>query len=260
MSWPRNLFRDRGLTGQSIEPGRRPCQTLATLIPGIPTPVGRSSQRPASAHGYRGRFRRNVGLGGGHRCNCRRDRTDDRLPPDGFRIGVEPAGQSANHDRRCPACAHPGNSVAGTSGGPASSADRSACPDTCRTACADRHAALTSDPAAAHQRPSATPKPPLRRSCFCRSSHRQIVVLLRRHLDLLVTQHGEGAGQPPPRRARHDHLVDVAALGGHERRQEAVLVFLGTRRDLFGITRSERKMISTAPFAPITAICADGQA
>jgi hypothetical protein len=57
---------------------------------------------------------------------------------------------------------------------------------------------------------------------------------------------------------RHDDVVDIAAFGGDERRQEAVLVFLGARGDCFGM--SERKMISTAPLAPITAICAVGQA
>ena len=34
---------------------------------------------------------------------------------------------------------------------------------------------------------------------------------------------------------RHDHVVDVAALGRNERREETVLVFLGARRDLLFI-------------------------
>ena len=58
----------------------------------------------------------------------------------------------------------------------------------------------------------------------------------------------------------HDHFIDVAALGGDERRQEAVLVLLGALGDLFGFAMSARKMISTAPLAPMTAICAVGQA
>src|SRR5690606_2788062 len=41
-------------------------------------------------------------------------------------------------------------------------------------------------------------------------SQRQIVVLLRRDLDLLVLQHRKRARDPPPRRMRHDDVVDVA--------------------------------------------------
>src|SRR5215207_5878243 len=63
------------------------------------------------------------------------------------------------------------------------------------------------------------------------SLQRNVVVLLPGPLALLVAQHGERPGDPPPCRMRHDHLVDVAALGRHERRHEAVLVFLGARRD-----------------------------
>jgi hypothetical protein len=58
----------------------------------------------------------------------------------------------------------------------------------------------------------------------------------------------------------HDHLVHVAALRRHEGRHEAVLVFLGAGRDLVRVADVLRKMISTAPFAPITAIWAVGQA
>ena len=49
------------------------------------------------------------------------------------------------------------------------------------------------------------------------SLQRQIVVLAARHLDLLVLQHGEGAGDAAAGRVRRDHLVDIAALGGGER-------------------------------------------
>src|SRR5260221_11617373 len=48
------------------------------------------------------------------------------------------------------------------------------------------------------------------------SSHRQIVVLPLRHLHGLALQHRQRAGNPPPRRMRHDDVVDVAALGGDE--------------------------------------------
>src|SRR5262249_168843 len=58
-----------------------------------------------------------------------------------------------------------------------------------------------------------------------RDSQRQIVVLARRHLDLLATQHGERAGDAAPGRVREDHFVDIAALGGDEGREKALLVF-----------------------------------
>ena len=91
-------------------------------------------------------------------------------------------------------------------------------------------------------------------------SQRQIVVLLHRHLDMLVAQHRQRPGDAPPCRVRHDDVVDIAALGGDEGRQEPVLIFPGARGDLVGVADSLRKMISTAPLAPITAICAVGQA
>src|SRR5437763_836582 len=49
------------------------------------------------------------------------------------------------------------------------------------------------------------------------SLHRQIVVFPLRHFHRLALQHRQRAGNPPPRRMRHDHVVDVAALGGDER-------------------------------------------
>ena len=49
-----------------------------------------------------------------------------------------------------------------------------------------------------------------------RSSQRHVVVFLRRDFHLLVAQHGEGSGDPAARCMRHDHVVDVAALGGDE--------------------------------------------
>ena len=70
-------------------------------------------------------------------------------------------------------------------------------------------------------------------------SQRNIVVFLPGVFEFLVTQQRERAGDALSRAVRRDHFVDVAALGGDERRQEAILIFLG---------------------APITAIWADGQA
>src|SRR5580704_10038211 len=58
-------------------------------------------------------------------------------------------------------------------------------------------------------------------------SHRQIIVLLRRHLDLLPPQHGERAGKAPSRLARHDDVVDIAALGGGEGGEEPLLIVPG---------------------------------
>ena len=88
----------------------------------------------------------------------------------------------------------------------------------------------------------------------------QIIVFSRRHFDCLVPQHGERTRNPPPRRVRLDHVVDVAALAaanGEWKRSSYSLV----RAAIFsGSPASWRKIISTAPFAPITAICAVGQA
>ncbi len=66
-------------------------------------------------------------------------------------------------------------------------------------------------------------------------SHRQIVVLAARHLHGLAAQHGERTGDARARGLRHDDVVDIAALGGDEGRQEALLVFAGARRDLFRV-------------------------
>src|SRR5271168_1948256 len=48
----------------------------------------------------------------------------------------------------------------------------------------------------------------------------QIVVLFRGYLDMLVAQHGEGPRDPAPGRMRHDDVIDIAALGRDEGRQE----------------------------------------
>ncbi len=52
---------------------------------------------------------------------------------------------------------------------------------------------------------------------------------------MLVPQHRQRPRDPSPGRVRHDDVVDIAALGGDERRQETVLVFLGARGDRFGV-------------------------
>jgi hypothetical protein len=58
----------------------------------------------------------------------------------------------------------------------------------------------------------------------------------------------------------HDDFVEIAALGGDEGVGEAGLVFLDAPSILSGSPSSERKRISTAPFGPMTAISAVGQA
>jgi hypothetical protein len=58
--------------------------------------------------------------------------------------------------------------------------------------------------------------------------------------DLLVLQHLEGARDAALARVRHDHLVDIAALGGDERVGEAVFVVLGALAILSGSPSSER--------------------
>ena len=42
-------------------------------------------------------------------------------------------------------------------------------------------------------------------------------MLLHRHVDVLVLQHRQRAGDALAGRVRHDHIVDIAALGGDER-------------------------------------------
>ena len=52
---------------------------------------------------------------------------------------------------------------------------------------------------------------------------------------MLVAQHLERAGDALARRMRHDHLVDIAALGRHERIGEARLIFVDALLDLVGV-------------------------
>ena len=84
-------------------------------------------------------------------------------------------------------------------------------------------------------------------------------MLLPRVLELLVAQLAKPQRDPPPGRMRHDHLVDEALARRDEGVGEALFIFRGALGDLLrGVL--PRKMISTAPLAPITAISAVGQA
>ena len=77
------------------------------------------------------------------------------------------------------------------------------------------------------------------------SSHRQIVVLSPRHFDGLAAQHRQGARNARPGGARHDHVVDIAALGGDEGGEEPLLVFLGARGDFFELSETFARNIVT---------------
>ena len=57
----------------------------------------------------------------------------------------------------------------------------------------------------------------------------------RGYIDDVIEPHETRPRDPPPCRVRHDDVVDVAAFGGDERRQEPVLVFFRARGDLFGV-------------------------
>ena len=72
-------------------------------------------------------------------------------------------------------------------------------------------------------------------------------MLPSRHLHGLAAEHGERAGDARARGVRHDHVVDVAALGGDERRQEPVLVLLGARRDLARIAGRTVGFVANQP-------------
>ncbi len=79
-------------------------------------------------------------------------------------------------------------------------------------------------------------------------------------LELLAAQALQRSGDPPPRVTRQDNVVDVAERGGDERVGETRLVEFGLRCAIApGLFMSAWKMISTALFAPITAILAVGQ-
>ena len=80
-------------------------------------------------------------------------------------------------------------------------------------------------------------------------------MLAPRIVEFLVTQHGQRTGNTLAGGVRHDDVVDEATGASHERVGELFLV-LGLAGSFF----SSRKMISTAPFGPMTAISADGQA
>src|SRR6185312_1675502 len=69
-----------------------------------------------------------------------------------------------------------------------------------------------------------------------RSSQRRVAVLAPRVLELLVLECGQRLADPPARAMRHDHVVDEAAIGRHERVGELLAILLGARRDLLCIT------------------------
>jgi len=60
----------------------------------------------------------------------------------------------------------------------------------------------------------------------CHGSQRDVVVLFPGVLQLLVALHLQRAGDGLAHAARQDHLVDIAALGGHERIGEARLTLV----------------------------------
>src|SRR5690606_5119777 len=70
---------------------------------------------------------------------------------------------------------------------------------------------------------------------MARASERNVVVLLPRILELLVTKERERPRNADTRGMRHDDFVDIATLGCDERIEEAVFVGLGVGRDLFRI-------------------------
>ena len=127
-----------------------------------------------------------------------------------------------------------------------------------------RHQSRPGDDLRLHRRPACGRRGRYR-TCQLNSriiaSERDVAVLLPRVLDLLVGQPAQRLGDAAAGAVRHDHVVDEAALGGDERVGEALAIFLGAGLDrLAGSPRSARKMISTAPLGPITAISAVGQA
>ena len=93
------------------------------------------------------------------------------------------------------------------------------------------------------------------------SLERNIVVLLPDLRHLLVLQHAQRPGDAPAGGMRADDVVDIAARRprrkGLRKRSSYSLVRAAM---LAASSASLRKMISTAPLAPITAICAVGQA
>src|SRR5437899_8716046 len=66
-------------------------------------------------------------------------------------------------------------------------------------------------------------------------SQRDIAMLAPRVLELLGLERGQRPADPPPRAVRHDHVVDEAAIGRHERVGELLAIFLGALGDLVGI-------------------------
>src|SRR5579872_85160 len=67
------------------------------------------------------------------------------------------------------------------------------------------------------------------------TSERDVVVLLPRVFEALAAQHRERAAQAPPRRVRHDDVVDEAARSGDEGVGEFLAIFLGAALDLLRV-------------------------
>jgi hypothetical protein len=91
-------------------------------------------------------------------------------------------------------------------------------------------------------------------------SERHVAVLAPWILDLLVPEHHQGTTDPAAGFVRLDDVVDVAACPGDEGVGELCLVLRLARSQLDRVALLLAKMISTAPFGPITAISALGQA
>ena len=65
-------------------------------------------------------------------------------------------------------------------------------------------------------------------------------MLLPRIAQLLVAQHGQGPGNPPPGVARHDDIINEPTRTRHERIGKLGPVFLGPLPDLVRITQGRR--------------------
>ncbi len=90
--------------------------------------------------------------------------------------------------------------------------------------------------------------PAFRRAGSCYSWN--VVVLLPRVSSSLWRSMASARAMRRARGVRADHLVDVSALGGHERRKEALFVFLRARAILSASPMSARKMIRLRPSRP----------
>ena len=85
-------------------------------------------------------------------------------------------------------------------------------------------------------------------------------MLAPRIVEFLVAQHGQRTSDPLAGGMRHDDVVDEAAGTSHERVGKLFLVLGFALGQLGGIALFLAEDDSTAPFGPMTAISADGQA